>query len=89
MYCITIAESNETIVVDNNHYFPDSALVKDFFKPSDMHSTCGWKGEACYYSIVVDGKENKDAAWFYADPKPAAVNIKDSVAFWKDVTIQP
>ena len=84
----TIAESNETIVVDNNHYFPDSALVKDFFKPSDMHSTCSWKGEASYYSIVVDGKENKDAAWFYPSPKTAAQQIQNYVAFWKGVKVE-
>lgn len=84
-----IAESNQTTLVENNHYFPASSIKKELFKPSSTHTTCPWKGVASYYTIEVDGKENKDAAWYYADPKPAAVNIKDSVAFWKGVTIQP
>lgn len=84
-----IAESNQTTIVENNHYFPSSSIKKELFKPSTTHTICPWKGVASYYTIEVDGKENKDAAWYYADPKPAAINIKDSVAFWKGVTIQP
>lgn len=82
-----IAESNETIVVENNHYFPETSLNKAFFKPSATHSTCPWKGEASYFNLEVDGKQNKDAAWFYPEPKPAADNIKNFVAFWKGVSI--
>ena len=84
-----IAESNETVVVENNHYFPRSAVNSKYLADSDTHSTCPWKGLASYFSLVVDGKENKDAAWYYANPRPAADNIKDHVAFWKGVTIQP
>lgn len=84
-----IAESNDTSVVENNHYFPASSLKKEYFKPSSTHTTCPWKGVASYYTIEVDGKQNIDAAWHYPDPKSAAVHIKDFVAFWKGVTIQP
>ncbi|TQV89568.1 DUF427 domain-containing protein [Aliikangiella coralliicola] len=82
-----IAESNDTVVVENNHYFPASALNNEFFKASDTHTHCPWKGDASYYSLVVDGKENQDAAWYYPDPKDAAKNIKDRVAFWKGVDV--
>ncbi|WP_183576583.1 DUF427 domain-containing protein [Mucilaginibacter sp. X5P1] len=82
-----IAESNDTVVVENNHYFPKESVNPDFLKPSDTHSTCPWKGLASYYSLDVDGKQNNDAAWYYADPKPAAAEIKDYVAFWKGVKI--
>lgn len=84
-----IAESAETIVVENNHYFPASSIKTEYFKPSPTHSTCPWKGVASYYSVEVDGKENKDAAWYYPEPKSAANNIKGSVAFWKGVNIVP
>jgi len=82
-----LAESNETIVVENNHYFPASSLNMEFFKSSDTHTHCHWKGEASYYSVVVDGQENKDAAWYYSEPKEAAKEIKDHVAFWNGVEI--
>ncbi len=82
-----IADSNETIVIENNHYFPESSVKKEFFKPSATHSTCPWKGEASYYSIAVNGKENKDAAWYYPQPKDEAKEIKNSVAFWKGVEV--
>ncbi len=82
-----IAESNKTIIVENNHYFPADAVSKDFIKPSSTHTTCPWKGVASYYTLVVDGKENPDAAWFYPNPKPAAENIKGYIAFWKGVTV--
>lgn len=83
----TIAESNDTIVIENNHYFPASSIKKDFFKSSTKHTSCPWKGEALYYSLEVDGKENTDAAWYYPNPKDAAKEIKGYVAFWKGVTV--
>jgi len=82
-----IAESNDTIVVENNQYFPSDAVKKEFLKASDTHSICPWKGEASYYSIEVDGKLNKDAAWYYPDPKDAAKEIKNYIAFWKGVQV--
>jgi len=82
-----IAESDDTIVIEGNHYFPDFSIRPDFFKPSATTSTCGWKGTASYHSIVVDGKENRDAAWYYPDPKPAAAEIRGRIAFWKGVQV--
>lgn len=82
-----LADSNETLVVENNHYFPPAALKTDFFKPSDKHTVCPWKGTASYYDVEVDGKVNKDAAWFYPEPKSAASNIAGYVAFWKGVEV--
>lgn len=82
-----LAESNETVVVEGNHYFPESSLHKQFFKDSSSHTTCPWKGVASYYSIEVDGKVNSDAAWYYPTPKEAAQHIKGYVAFWKGVQI--
>jgi len=84
-----IAESNNTVVVEGNHYFPPDAVNKNFLQSSGTHTTCPWKGLASYYSLQVDGKINKDAAWFYPAPKEAAQQIKDHVAFWKGVTITP
>ena len=83
-----IAESDDTTVVENNHYFPRASLSDKFFKPSKLTSVCGWKGEASYLTLEVDGETNKDAAWFYAKPKAAAENIKNKVAFWKGVEIK-
>ncbi len=83
----TLAESNDTIVIENNHYFPKSSIKENLFKKSDTHSSCPWKGEASYFSIVVNGQENKDAAWYYPEPKDAAKEIKDYVAFWKGVKV--
>ncbi|WP_198342236.1 DUF427 domain-containing protein [Pedobacter psychrophilus] len=83
----TIAESNDTIVIENNHYFPALSIKKDFFKSSNKHTSCPWKGEASYYSLDVDGKENTDAAWYYPNPKDAAKEIKGYVAFWKGVKV--
>jgi len=82
-----LAEAKETVVIEGNHYFPPEAIVQDFFEPSQTQSTCPWKGLASYRSVKVDGQTNKDAAWFYPDPKPAAAEIKDHVAFWKGVQI--
>lgn len=82
-----IAESDDTIVIEGNHYFPENSIKKEFFTSSGTHTTCPWKGEASYYSLEVDGKENKDAAWYYSDPKPAAAPIKNRIAFWKGVKV--
>jgi len=82
-----IAESNETIVVENNHYFPEGSVNKEFLENSHKHSTCPWKGEASYYNIVVDGKSNNDAAWYYPQPKDATKQIKNYLAFWKGIQI--
>ncbi|MBA4155725.1 MAG: hypothetical protein C0512_15435 [Flavobacterium sp.] len=82
-----IAESNETIVIEGNHYFPPGSLKKDFFRKSTTHSTCPWKGAASYNTIEVNGTTNKDAAWFYPNPSDKAKEIKDYVAFWKGIEI--
>ncbi len=82
-----IAESDTTETVEGNAYFPKNAIKQEFFRPSDTHTTCPWKGIASYYDVVVDGEVNKDAAWFYPDPKEAAANIKDHVAFWRGVEV--
>ena len=83
----TLAESDDTVVVEGNHYFPATAIHREYFRASETHSNCPWKGEASYYDVIVNGDTNKDAAWFYPDPKSAAANIKDRVAFWKGVVI--
>jgi len=83
-----IAESDETVVVENNHYFPIESVNKAYLIPSATHTTCPWKGEASYYTLEVDGRSNPDAAWYYPEPKEAANNIKDYVAFWKGVQVQ-
>ena len=82
-----IAQSDETIVIENNHYFPQDAIIKEFFAPSNKHTHCPWKGEASYYDVVVNGTVNSDAAWFYPEPKEAAAEIKNHVAFWKGVEV--
>ena len=82
-----IAESDNTIIVENNYYFPFDAVNKEMLKPSSLHTTCPWKGVASYYTLVVNGKENPEAAWFYPNPKPAAENIKGYIAFWKGVAV--
>jgi uncharacterized protein (DUF427 family) len=84
----TIAESDRTVVVEGNHYFPPDSVHREFFQPSAMKSVCPWKGTASYYSIEVNGEKNPDAAWYYPDPKTAAAQIKDHVAFWKGVRIE-
>ncbi len=83
----TIAESNETIVVEGNHYFPPDSVNKDFLQTSETHTICGWKGTASYYDVVADGKNNKDAAWYYPEAKDDAKEIENYVAFWKDVKL--
>ncbi|MGB5819636.1 MAG: DUF427 domain-containing protein [Saonia sp.] len=83
-----IAESDTTVVVENNHYFPADSIKKEYFKSSDTHSTCPWKGVASYYTLYVEGKENTDAAWYYPEVSELAKQIKGKVAFWKGVTIE-
>ncbi len=85
----TVAESDDTVVIEGNHYFPREAISKEYFQDSSTHTTCPWKGEASYFDVVVNGEVNKDAAWYYPDPKPAAAEIKDRVAFWRGVKVEP
>lgn len=82
-----LAESNRTIIVEGNHYFPADSINQEFFAPSNTHTICPWKGTASYYDIAVDGKTNKDAAWFYPNAKDAAKEIENHVAFWKGVEV--
>lgn len=84
-----IAQSDDTVVVEGNHYFPLQSVNKELLKESSTHTQCPWKGEASYYSIQVNGNENKDAAWYYANPKDAASNIKGYLAFWKGIKVEP
>ena len=83
-----VAESNDTIVVEGNHYFPPESVDRSRLADSDTHTVCPWKGTASYYDVVIDGERNADAAWYYPSPKDAAAEIKDHVAFWHGVTIQ-
>lgn len=82
-----VAESDETIVVESNHYFPSDSIKREFFIESSTTTICPWKGEASYYSLSVNGEVNRDAAWYYSTPKDAAMRIKDRVAFWQGVQI--
>lgn len=82
-----IAESNQTIVVEGNHYFPDESVKKQYLSESPTHTTCPWKGVASYYNISVDGKTNEDAAWYYPEVSELAKGIKGYVAFWKGVEV--
>lgn len=83
-----LAETENTIVVEGNHYFPAESVNREFFRRSNTHTTCPWKGEASYYDIVVDDAVNHDAAWYYPEPKTAAEQIKDYVAFWRGVRVE-
>jgi len=83
-----LAESDKTIVIEGNHYFPAESVHREFFRYSNTHTTCPWKGEAGYYDIVVDEAVNYDAAWYYHEPKAAAEQIKDYVAFWRGVRVE-
>jgi uncharacterized protein (DUF427 family) len=85
---IVLAESDQTLVIEGNHYFPPNSVNRDYFKESDNHTTCPWKGVASYYNIEVDGQVNKNAAWYYPTPKPGAKNITNYVAFWKGVRVE-
>ena len=83
-----LADSDQTIVIEGNHYFPPDSIKRQYFEPSDTHTFCPWKGEASYYDVKANGEVNKDAAWYYPDPKPAANEIKDYVAFWHGVKVE-
>ena len=85
---VTVAESDDTVVVEGNHYFPLQAVSPGLLVDSPTHTVCPWKGTASYYSVVVDGQTNADAAWYYPDPKDAAKQITDRVAFWKGVKVE-
>ncbi len=85
---VVLAESDDTVVVEGNHYFPPDALHEKFFTPSEHRTRCGWKGEAHYYHVEAGGEVNRDAAWYYPTPLPAAEEIKDRVAFWKGVRVE-
>lgn len=82
-----LAESDDTVVVEGNHYFPPQSINKDLFKESGTHTVCPWKGTASYYTLDVEGQENKDAAWYYPETSELAKNIKGYVAFWKGVEV--
>ena len=82
-----LAESDETIEIEGNQYFPADSLNKEFFEESNTNTVCGWKGTASYYDIIADGKKNADAAWYYADAKDEAKNIENYVAFWKGIEV--
>ncbi|MFS8798971.1 DUF427 domain-containing protein [Synechococcus sp. R60.3] len=86
---VVVAETDRYETVEGNIYFPPESLRREYFQPSSTHTICPWKGEASYYTLVVNGQENKDAAWYYPDPKPAAANIRGYVAFWKGVKVEP
>jgi uncharacterized protein (DUF427 family) len=83
-----LAESDDTVVVEGNHYFPVDSLRPEYFRPRPTHTGCFWKGQASYYTVVVDGRENRDAAWYYPDPFPAADHIRGRVAFWRGVRVE-
>jgi uncharacterized protein (DUF427 family) len=83
-----LAESQETIVIEGNHYFPPHSIHSEYFKPSSTHTVCSWKGTASYYTIDVNGRQNPDAAWYYPDPMYAAREIAGYIAFWKGVQVQ-
>lgn len=85
---IVIAESDDIVTIEGNHYFPESSVKREFITFSNHKTSCAWKGQASYYSLMVNGELNTDAAWYYADPKPEAANIKGRVAFWKGVSVQ-
>ena len=82
-----LAESTDTVVVEGNHYFPVESIDRAYLRASDTHTHCPWKGEASYYDVVVDGEINKDAAWYYPEPKEAAAAIRGRVAFWKGIEV--
>lgn len=86
---VVLAESDQTEIVEGNHYFPVDSLNRGYLRDSSTHTTCPWKGLASYYDVVVDGQVNQDAAWYYPHPSSAASNIKNSVAFWHGVKVEP
>ena len=84
-----VAESDDTVIVEGNHYFPLRAVHSGMLEPSTTHTVCPWKGTASYYHVVVDGQRNRDAAWYYPEPKPEASQITGRVAFWRGVQVEP
>ena len=84
-----IADSDETVAVEGNQYFPLAAVHAELLRPSETHTTCHWKGVASYYDVVVGDEVNRDAAWYYPEPSEAAERVRDRVAFWRGVTVQP
>ncbi|MER7459999.1 DUF427 domain-containing protein [Micromonospora sp. NPDC126480] len=84
---LVVAESDDTVLVEGNHYFPRAALREDVIRESDTHTVCPWKGTASYYTLEHDGRTSPDAIWYYPDPKPEAAMVRDRVAFWKDVRV--
>jgi uncharacterized protein (DUF427 family) len=84
---VVLADSDRTITIEGNLYFPPDSVKKEYLRETTTHSTCPWKGVATYYDVVVEGKINKEAAWFYPEPKPAAKEITNYVAFWKGVEV--
>jgi uncharacterized protein (DUF427 family) len=85
---VVLAESDATVIVEGNHYFPPEAVKREYFGDSRTHTTCPWKGLASYYTVTVDGKANPDAAWYYPAPKDAAKEITGYVAFWRGVKVE-
>jgi uncharacterized protein (DUF427 family) len=83
-----VAESDKTVVVEGNPYFPPDAIKREYFKASDRHTVCPWKGTASYYDVVADGKTSEGGAWYYPDPKSAAAEIKGYIAFWRGVKVE-
>lgn len=83
-----IAESDDTVVVEGNHYFPPEAVDRRYLRPSETHTVCGWKGTASYYTLEVDGRTNPDAAWSYPETKPEAAHVEGRIAFWKGVVVE-
>ena len=83
-----LAESDDTVVVEGNHYFPADSLRPEHFRPSDHHTVCGWKGVCSYYDVVVDGEVNANAAWHYSETKPEADHVRDRIAFWHGVQVE-
>lgn len=86
---VTLAESDDTVVVEGNHYFPPESVRMEYLRPTDKHTECPWKGTASYYDIVVDGETNEGGAWYYPEPKEAARQIAGRVAFWHGVSVAP
>ncbi|HXW63078.1 MAG TPA: DUF427 domain-containing protein [Candidatus Acidoferrales bacterium] len=86
---VVLAESHHTVMVEGNHYFPPGDVRAEYLRSSRTRTVCPWKGTASYHDLEVNGQRNPDAAWFYPDPKPAAAKIKDYIAFWKGVRVEP
>lgn len=84
----TLAESDDTVVVEGNHYFPVEAVRREHLQPSDTHTVCPWKGVASYYDVVVEGHVNHDAAWYYPEPREAANKVRGRIAFWRGVRVE-